>query len=830
MDLLIEGAIFALLAYLPLAFGGVMPSSEVVIIALTSLICGCFAYRCIAQTSARVVLSTAFLPLAALVAVVVLQLVPLPMALLELLSPNAAAAWIALGEARGEVPNSGTISLYPGGTRADLTLLLGAAVLIVVGSTIYHRKDAFRRLLAGIGLIGLAVAAVGLAQIVLEADKIYWYFDGPGGSPNSGPFASYSHYSEFINMAIGCALGYLLIRASQRALGHTITVPILIDPRGHGIKRLDKVLLAFVVIGAIAIVMSTSRNGLMSLVVGAGVAAALLHGFRKVDGIGWPMVIAAGFAVLGLLALGVDPVIRRFEDTFADADGSFAVRANLLRDTAAMIAAFPVFGAGLGSYWVTFPAYDSTARGGVAEHAENQYIESFAELGIVGGLLGVAVLGLIALAAWRRMRESKERSTLGLFGIAFAFGAFGFHSLTDFGLEIPAVGFLFACLLGATIAQSSTRTPDSAPASRPLGRFVLTGCSLAAAVGLLAGLPNALRATSAFEHGRSAEALRLEISRSADANTPELHADLARFSREAAEADPSNVEYRFWSAFSQWNKAVVDKHFALQTEDAEGNVIASPVTPDTAPELKEEARETIDALLASAEAGPTHGPIWSVAGQLRKIWLEETIEGSPVEHDPSGEWILRGRALAPHYPTTCLAAAFEYFRRGDESAALSELDRAIDVGASRRMVVDLLANDLNDPEMALPFVRGDLRLTDHLHRLIAESEEHAELAVKLEEEVYLLLVEAAESRGTRPADLHQLARIEVANERIDRAIELYQRMLGLEPYATRARFEYAQLLLNEGDRSGARRELRDILDYQPGFGGAQTLLDDLEGR
>ena len=151
LDLALEGLIFALIAYLPFAFGGVMPISQIVIVGLAGLIAGLFAIRCFTDPDAPLIASKAFWLLAGLVAVPVVQLIPLPIGLLEFISPSSAAAWNALAEARGESLSTGTISLYPRGTRGDLTLLIGAAILIVVGATIYQRKDAFKRLLAGVG-------------------------------------------------------------------------------------------------------------------------------------------------------------------------------------------------------------------------------------------------------------------------------------------------------------------------------------------------------------------------------------------------------------------------------------------------------------------------------------------------------------------------------------------------------------------------------------------------------------------------------------------------------------------------------------------------------
>ena len=64
--------------------------------------------------------------------------------------------------------------------------------------------------------------------------------------------------------------------------------------------------------------------------------------------------------------------------------------------------------------------------------------------------------------------------------------------------------------------------------------------------------------------------------------------------------------------------------------------------------------------------------------------------------------------LAPHYPTTCLAAAFEYFRRGDEQALALKLNSTAPspLAHLERMVIDLLAVELDDaPRTGAPFRR-----------------------------------------------------------------------------------------------------------------------------
>ncbi|MEC8511938.1 MAG: O-antigen ligase family protein [Planctomycetota bacterium] len=815
VDHVLEGLIYLFIAYLPLAFGGVMPVSQVVIIAASGLIAAVFAVRCVSEPEAPVVLSKAFVPLFGLVGVVLLQLVPLPAAILEVVSPAAASAWAELAAARGVEFESGTLSLYPRGTRADLTVLLAGTVLVVVGATLFRDRALFKRLLAAVALVALAVALIGLAQIALGAENIYWYFES-AGLKTSGPFAHYGHYSEFLNLGIGCALGYLLIHTAHRARSPVIGVQQIVDQRGAG-TFLSRVLLAFCVLGAIAIVLSTSRNGLMSLVVGAATSAALMERTRRVEGIGWPMIAAAILALAGLLTLGIDPVIRRFEEAFADPTDAFAVRADLFRDTASMVAGFPLFGAGLGAYWVAFPAFDTTTRAGTAEHAENQYIEAFAELGLVGGLLAFAFVVMVLSGLLRTIASSKRRTNLGLFGLAFAFAAIAFHSLTDFGMEVPAVGLTVALLCGASIARF-----QGAPRRTPRPRLLTAALSAGIAIALTTGLSPALAAADAHRAGRSAELLRADLRATGGQGDEGQHASLVALTDEAASADPGSIEFRFWAVFARWNEAVA-RHRGFDLE-------APPATPATNPELEALARTTVDELLLAAELAPTHGPTWAVAGQLRAIWLAPHGEsdGSTVPStNPGGDWILRGRALAPHDPTVCLAAAFEHFRRGEDGHAAAELERAVSVGASAASIVDLLATDLGSPALALPFVEGNPGLTGRLLDTVESIDPEHALLAPLREARHELLIAACARASATPRQLAQLARIEREAGNAEKAIGLYRRLLGTDPLS-RARYDYAIILRERGLTRETRRELRDLLTYHPDHSAAKRLLEQLE--
>ncbi|MEZ6017313.1 MAG: O-antigen ligase family protein, partial [Planctomycetota bacterium] len=482
VDQVIEGLALVLLTYLPLAFGGVLPFSHAVLIATAGVIAALFAVRCFVEQGAAFVWSWGYVPAAAFVALVALQVTPLPIGLIELVSPHTAEIWrtaatdAALSGLATEPVTWATLSLYPAGTWTDLRVLLASLTIFFVLTSIYREKAAFRRLLAGAGLIGMLVATIGVVQLLLGADKIYWTFDSPVRVITAGPFASYSHYSEFLNLCLGCTLGYLLVRAMDRSHGRPIELRDLIDLRPTDGMWLDRALMMFLVLGALAIALSTSRNGLISLFFAGAVTAIAMQLTRKVDGVGWPMVGLAGVAFLALLALGFDPIYERMSTTMDDPIEAYGVRADLARDTFRMATALPLLGAGFGTYWVSFPMFDTSVRGGTAANAENQYLEFLGETGFLGGLCVLVGLGLVIAALVRLSSQSRSRTNIAGFGLMYGVAAIAFHSTTDFGLEIPAVGLL-TCVVAAAAFSRASRTVTLA--TRP--RFIAGGVAVALA-------------------------------------------------------------------------------------------------------------------------------------------------------------------------------------------------------------------------------------------------------------------------------------------------------------------------------------------------------------
>jgi tetratricopeptide (TPR) repeat protein len=135
-------------------------------------------------------------------------------------------------------------------------------------------------------------------------------------------------------------------------------------------------------------------------------------------------------------------------------------------DSVKMVRDYPIFGSGLGSWTTLFPRYQ---RAPWTEYfvnaAENDYLETAAECGIVG----LALLGWLWWKIGRYLtdgsRSIPSRHWPLLAALLAAIVIMAFHESLDFCMQIPANAIMFVLLLGMAIRL--VRTHASAIGSRP---------------------------------------------------------------------------------------------------------------------------------------------------------------------------------------------------------------------------------------------------------------------------------------------------------------------------------------------------------------------------
>jgi len=215
-----------------------------------------------------------------------------------------------------------------------------------------------------------------------------------------------------------------------------------------------------------AMVLSGSRAGIVSFAVEIGVLALLVRSRR---GLGWkgPGALAAG--ALALLAitfiawLGADRAIQRFSVLNVH-EVSMNRRVSMARGAAHIFEHYPIKGCGLGTLVDVYPRYETLYDGKLVDHVHDDYMETLAETGLLGGLCGAIFLWLIFREARKNFTAEQGHFSRALHaGAIVAVSGILVHSFADFNLHIPANVLLF-------LLQVSLVTSPPLPSEGPIIR------------------------------------------------------------------------------------------------------------------------------------------------------------------------------------------------------------------------------------------------------------------------------------------------------------------------------------------------------------------------
>jgi O-antigen ligase len=809
-DAAVEILLAVLLAFLPLAFGGVEAWSELVALALAAALTLMVLARAVFDRTLALPWTWAYLPLGLFALLAAVQMAPLPRGLVEAISPAAARVPAELlGAAAAARPTM--LSAYPLATSHGLRLvLLGAAVFFVTVAT-FRTAPQIRRLLAIVFVIGCAEAALALLQIFTRAGGLYWMVDAGGSRLTSGSFINYSNFSQFMNLAIGAGVALLLVR--------------LLDEHGGGSFRDDAArafggarladhgsLLAGLLLCVVAVCASLSRNGVLSLAAATLVVGLALFRRGALRERGWVLAILPVAALLALLTFGFDAIYERFV-TLRDTN-QVASRWELTRDVLRAWQAYPVTGAGLGTHEYVFPMYDRSVSPVLAQQADNDYAQLLEETGVLGAVCVAAFLGVIGWQLIAVCRRGRGAISAAAFGLALGLIAVAIHSASDFGQHVPAVFCLSAvtCALIVSLSRlNATRAPSQVFAERLGPR---RGVAAALAVGAVLVGAWALRTGYAAHSGEqwwtAALLVDQDIAKAGPDATDADYADLLAAAGQAADIQPANVQYAYWLNAFRW------RSLARRVDPATGEILLGA-------DLQPIVARIADELAAARRLCPTYGPPYGLEGQLRLTVLGEL---------PGAELIRQGVRLAPYDPPTCLTAGELAAREGRGAEAATLLRRAVALAPSYFPDAASLALDvLGRPEFARELAGDDYQRLEQLAAIAAADPERTELADEWRRDAESALRQRVETAAdTSPRDLAALAARDVAEGNHAGAAELYRRALLSDYGQFDWRFARAQSLIAIGDDAQALREVKTCLTLRPTHDKAKHLADEITVR
>jgi len=396
---------------------------------------------------------------AAFLAYGLLQILPIPVAILRHLSPGSAALWTTYSPTP---PAWASLSIDPYATW--LACLLTACWTLAAVVVRHNAVDFKGRLTIACGFAagGMFQAGYGLFEFISGRQKILWYEKTAFTDVATGTFVSRNNYAGYLEMALPFALALALLgtrragQAHRHAAGGRLDV---MDSR-TGFRTILLLLVAFLM--AIAVLMSRSRMGIMSLTF-ALIAAGLFFGLkRKARRFALVSVVVIGLAAVFATQIDILPVIKRFkalEREFGQIYGRLPVWTQAMP----LLANYPLFGSGMGTWEMAFSPYRDDAIQVRVDFAHNDYLEFFAEAGVAGTII---MTSSILFGVSRKRRHQVGGGHQDEIGLAAGIGllSIGLHSVTDFHLSIPANALAVSVLLGLFLRPAGPTEPLRADA------------------------------------------------------------------------------------------------------------------------------------------------------------------------------------------------------------------------------------------------------------------------------------------------------------------------------------------------------------------------------
>ena len=333
---------------------------------------------------------------------------------------------------------------YPFLTGVAL-LKISACLLLffLIGQAFRNPRD-LRFLVWFLMCFAFGVAVFGIAQNFTSHDVLYWYRPLTNGGNPFGPYVNRNDFAGLMELLAPVGLSLVLFRGVR-----TEQMPFV------GILT---------VVPIVALLMTASRGGIVSLVFELGVLALLVYVAHSKKSQIVPFAIVLLVALLAMGWLGTNRILDRFSSYRAD-ELTANRRVTMLKGTWHVFLAHPLIGCGLGTLVAVYPRYEPYYDGKIVDHAHNDYVEALAETGIVGGICGLAFFLLWLREA--RMRLVREQTffskAIHVAGVTACAGMM-VHSFVDFNLHIPANGLVFLVMIALSSAPVLERK-NSAPHS-----------------------------------------------------------------------------------------------------------------------------------------------------------------------------------------------------------------------------------------------------------------------------------------------------------------------------------------------------------------------------
>jgi len=491
-DRIVLSAILFLIIFAPLAYGGVDPWAQTIIRTVVLLMIIAWLLKLVYLRDHRITDLPFWLPALLFLLLVVLQLLPMPIALRIKLSPEPLRHSILLpgSPVPGTSGHWTQLSIYPAATWEGLLAFTTCLAFCWVLVNNLRSREAIRFVVVALLAIAGFEAVYGLVEFWSGRQAIFWFSKVHYREEVTGTYINHNHLAGLLAMLTPLAAGVAWIKLSQpkgiegaarmlSSVGESLPSepgsevsrnrlrPSITRGRtarvwtGGFVKRYWDLALSMGAFTAmlLGLILSFSRGGQIACVI--AITWLMVSLARQgLIGKNWRSWVCLTVVVGCIVFLFRRDIATRFSYVVRDAPE----RLELWGDGLMIVRDFRFFGTGLGTFKYVLPNYrskldfltvDGVPRRAVWNFAHNDYLQLLIECGIIGfGLvLWAGYLTMRTLSHWRQEPAGRERLILSRSALAGVI-AMLLHSIVDFNLHIPGNALVFATLLSLVLVSS----------------------------------------------------------------------------------------------------------------------------------------------------------------------------------------------------------------------------------------------------------------------------------------------------------------------------------------------------------------------------------------
>lgn len=436
-----------------------------------------------------------------------LQWLPLPSALVELLSPYAYTTRVAAAELAGlDVPGWMPLALDAGRAALGVLTLLTVTLAFLTATSLRADSDARARITTYIELAALGVLISALIHHGLDLDAIWGVYTPQSGLP--------SFVTSFVNPNHAAAL---------MLLGALVAFGASLSP-----ERSQRWHLVVGVLLASGVLASLSRANALLLVVALIVLTVppLFRRRFRDDRARLVRLLAGALSCLFVALVLIGPErwlgeLAALGDAGLTDQGVFSQCWTVAADALGLA---PLPGLGGGGFAVASPSLSQSVGDAYLAFAHNGVLQVLLDLGVV---VGAVVLLMLAFGFGKVARFGlRDARHLPIWGAAVGLGSLALQNLVDFSLWLPGVALPAAATLGLVVEASwpATRVrrrarvstaSEPSPVAQPIALVIAAvGIAIVTAVPALRDAPETWRAaaTTALAE-RAGEHATSEIAR-----------------------------------------------------------------------------------------------------------------------------------------------------------------------------------------------------------------------------------------------------------------------------------------------------------------------------